>query len=1775
MQLLYVTLSYMFSSGTYPGYPGSPYVADNNPFVEGGQSFYLVSGVYEPAVIADPIDDYIDDPTAWTQGQYIENSLGSGYWTQKITAMSFTKPADFASEPEVPDGKGGLGWKYGLAMVGDDFVIPVLTPVVTGISQTTTTHNKIIQAASLFSVSDPAGRAITQYSFWDNGNGGGHFLLNGVAQAAGKVFTVQASQLSQVQYEVGSGADTLQVQVFDGVLSSNWSSNFTVTGPTDPGPVVTPVNSTITTFQDQTFSAGSLVTYSDAFGNAATKYDVWNSGGGGGHFMLNGASLGINQNNVITAAQFSQVTYQAGTGSDTLWIEAFDGTAWGPWSNPITINATNPVISSTSSQGIDGASGSSSNFVQFTVTLSQAQSTAVSVQYATQDDTAKAGINYTATAGTLTFAPGTTSLVINVPTIGTDNKVGNTDFDLVLSNPTNAKLPNGVTSQPYTGTITDINTLGTIPSPLPGWTQNNDQSAGNYLESESPEYEETISGGYEDLQDDVVAPTLTGLLQVAAKQVQTTFYNYLEQKATDLGVSTAFQMAKTLWAEANSVKVKSLTNIFTTFINNEFNNMDKAVFSDPDDPDAARTFYTETNGATQQMVDQADQYAQSNLHAVNNSLLNPLLTDASYQLEMDGVTNSSGSSQPKGVEFNVIYTGITDSTPVFAATGLYSVFVGGADNETVHGSNAGNTFAAGGGNDTFYGGSGTDTFIGGSGAGTFVAGSGNADFVGGSGSQNITITGSGQDAINPGSGAVTLSISGTGNNTYDVGSSMTGPSGIVADNGSFTYDFQSSGSSTFGATLSGSGTFNVKGAGGILTMSGSDTFTGTTKVDGATLNNATILNTATLDVDAGGTVSGTQLQSGGIEDVFAGGVDSNGSIFGSQYDYGVTRGTTVSGSGRVVVESGGAANGVIVQSGGTIVVESGASAVGTIVSTGGTLAILSGGNASGTINNGGTVVNASLPVLTVASLAAAARGQAINLASLVTISDPSHIGYQALQLWDSNGTPAGGEFLINGVAQTAGHAINVPTGATVVFDAGTSFGTDTLWAQLIQDNGVASGWQKFSVSMSLPALRVNSVSNATRGQAINLSSLVTVADPSNTGYQTLQLWDSAGTAAGGEFLINGSVQTAGHAINVPAGAAVVFDAGTSTGTDTLWAQLIQSNGTASGWQQFTVTVAVPTVNVTSIANATRGQAINLSSLVTVSDPNHIGYQTLQLWDSAGTAAGGEFFINGAVQTAGHAINVPTGASVIFDAGTSAGTDTIWAQLIQSNGTASGWQQFAVSVPQPSISVASNLSAAAGQALALSNLVTILDPGGVGYANLQLWDSAGTPAGGEFLINGSVQPANATISVSQANVAHAVFDVGTSGTDVLYAQLVQNDGTLGGWKQFAVTAVQGVAPSLVVSSVSGATRGQTLSLSSLVTILDPSGVGYQKLELWDSNGTVTGGQFVVGGVAKAGNVEIDVNSSTFANTVYDVGTLGGTDTLKAALVLNNGTTTAQQQFTVSAPPGVAPVLVQAGATVNIGASFTGQIEFLGSTGTVVLQNPSSFQGSIVGMSGDDTIDLSGYVYQTTSKQGTGGSHIITLVPSVTTTYSGTTSGGTLTIADTIGSLTMTVALVGDYSTAAFWASSDGNGGTDIVDPPLAGPVSATDDSSESAPVSIGDGATVELTQAYAGAAIFTGNTGTLQIDHSAAFSGTVSGLGGQNQLDLQDIGYGATRSLVFAANRSNTGGTLSVSDGTHLAQITLLGQYAASSFVTAADGHGGTTVELQPALAAVLTTSQHA
>ena len=127
----------------------------------------------------------------------------------------------------------------------------------------------------------------------------------------------------------------------------------------------------------------------------------------------------------------------------------------------------------------------------------------------------------------------------------------------------------------------------------------------------------------------------------------------------------------------------------------------------------------------------------------------------------------------------------------------------------------------------------------------------------------------------------------------------------------------------------------------------------------------------------------------------------------------------------------------------------------------------------------------------------------------------------------------------------------------------------------------------------------------------------------------------------------------------------------------------------------------------------------------------------------------------------------------------------------------------------------------------------------------------------------------------------------------------------------------------------------------------------------------------------------------------------------------------------------------------------------------------------------------------------------------------------------------------------------------------------------APVSVTDtihipaGGAVELTSSYSGTVMFDGATGTLKIDNSSDFHGTIAGqLTTGNMIDFADITAGANAKMTYSGD--NSPGTLTVSDGTHTASIDLLGKYVLANFAASSDGHSGTSVVDPPVLPAGVT-----
>ena len=115
----------------------------------------------------------------------------------------------------------------------------------------------------------------------------------------------------------------------------------------------------------------------------------------------------------------------------------------------ITDNDPTPTLSVNDVTVLEGNTGTVP--ATFTVTLSASSGRAVTVDYATANDSAAAPGDYAATSGGLTFNPGETTRTVTVNVNGDLLNEVTERFFLNLTNPTNAGLPDG---QAF-GTITD------------------------------------------------------------------------------------------------------------------------------------------------------------------------------------------------------------------------------------------------------------------------------------------------------------------------------------------------------------------------------------------------------------------------------------------------------------------------------------------------------------------------------------------------------------------------------------------------------------------------------------------------------------------------------------------------------------------------------------------------------------------------------------------------------------------------------------------------------------------------------------------------------------------------------------------------------------------------------------------------------------------------------------------------------------------------------------------------------------------------------------------------------------------------------------------------------------------------------------------------------------------------------------------------------------------------------------------------------------------------
>ena len=209
------------------------------------------------------------------------------------------------------------------------------------------------------------------------------------------------------------------------------------------------------------------------------------------------------------------------------------------------------------------------------------------------------------------------------------------------------------------------------------------------------------------------------------------------------------------------------------------------------------------------------------------------------------------------------------------------------------------------------------------------------------------------------------------------------------------------------------------------------------------------------------------------------------------------------------------------------------------------------------------------------------------------------------------------------------------------------------------------------------------------------------------------------------------------------------------------------------------------------------------------------------------------------------------------------------------------------------------------------------------------------------------------------------------------------------------------------------------------------------------------------------------------------------------------------------------------------------------------NPNYFSGNIAGFTSGDGI-LTNLLYSDTDYE--------------IFENSSDSSGGQLIVGNnTSNSNIVVLNLSGvDPGTGQAYTDSnfdrvDDNGFLLIEDPAV------TQQQPGNAPANVGDDEIFEINTPDSGNVAFTGTTGKVVLDQPSTFTGSVTGFGAQNAIDLINIGLDANTTLGFSENKGGTGGTLTVMNGTRTAAVALLGNYMASSFATASDGHGGTLI----------------
>ncbi|MDA9208817.1 hypothetical protein N9P03_01290 [bacterium] len=179
----------------------------------------------------------------------------------------------------------------------------------------------------LFQTSDAEGDTIQKIKLWDEA-GASSWWTDGAIVDANSGYVKDGVTGLWLKGDELPGEQTLWMKVYDGHHWSAWQS-FTLTTTPNSAPVVD-VEDQFVFVGDEPISAGDFVSTSDADGDEIIGFNLWDSEGDHS-WQVNGIGVDATRGYRVSSLDDVSIAPDQDVGSQTLWVRAYDGSAWSEW----------------------------------------------------------------------------------------------------------------------------------------------------------------------------------------------------------------------------------------------------------------------------------------------------------------------------------------------------------------------------------------------------------------------------------------------------------------------------------------------------------------------------------------------------------------------------------------------------------------------------------------------------------------------------------------------------------------------------------------------------------------------------------------------------------------------------------------------------------------------------------------------------------------------------------------------------------------------------------------------------------------------------------------------------------------------------------------------------------------------------------------------------------------------------------------------------------------------------------------------------------------------------------------------------------------------------------------------------------------------------------------------------------------------------------------------------------------------------------------------------